>query len=292
VRTVIRNFLPALVGRGVVQISAFVDLAIASLLSTGAATALGNAQLLYTLPVSLFGMSVSAAELPAMAREASPDRVDALKARLQNGLSQIAYFVVPSAMAFLALGDVVAAALFQTGRFSSVDAEYVWAVLAGSSVGLLAATLGRLYSSTFYALGDTRTPLRCALVRVAVSTTAGLLLAIPVARAFAVSGIVSAAGITVGAALGAWIELLLLRHFLNGRIGTTGLPAAIAFRLWGAAIAGAAIAWTLRLVTPATGPALTAVIVLGSYGLVYLVATLALGVPQASALLSRLRRGP
>ena len=66
VRSVIRNFGPAFVSRGVVQVSAYIDTLLASLLPTGAVTALMNAQVLYTLPVSLFGISVSAAELPAM----------------------------------------------------------------------------------------------------------------------------------------------------------------------------------------------------------------------------------
>ena len=51
---------------------------------------------------------------------------------------------------------------------------YVWAILAGSSVGLLASTLGRLYSSTYYALRDTRTPLRYALVRLSLTTALGI----------------------------------------------------------------------------------------------------------------------
>ena len=66
VRTVVRNFFPVFISRGVVQISAYVDALLASLLPTGAVAALAYAQTLYTLPVSLFGMSVSAAELPAM----------------------------------------------------------------------------------------------------------------------------------------------------------------------------------------------------------------------------------
>ena len=65
VRTVVRNFLPAFLSRGVVQISAYVDTLIATLLPSGAVAALSYAQNLYVLPVSLFGMSVSAAELPA-----------------------------------------------------------------------------------------------------------------------------------------------------------------------------------------------------------------------------------
>ena len=85
-------------------------------------------------------------------------------------------------MAFLALGDVIAAALFQTGRFRPQDSMYVWGILAGSAVGLLASTLGRLYSSTYYALRDTRTPLRFAIVRVVLTTGLGYLCAIPLPR--------------------------------------------------------------------------------------------------------------
>ena len=64
------------------------------------------------------------------------------------------------------LGDVVAGFVFQSGNFKRQDSLYVWGILAGSAVGLLASTLGRLYSSTYYALRDTRTPLNFA-VRVA-----------------------------------------------------------------------------------------------------------------------------
>jgi putative peptidoglycan lipid II flippase len=85
-------------------------------------------------------------------------------------------------MAFLALGDVVVGALFQTGRFDQADSVYVWRILAGSSVGLLASTLGRLYSSTYYAFRDTRTPLRYAFVRVALTTALGYLSALPLPR--------------------------------------------------------------------------------------------------------------
>ena len=72
VRTIVRNFFPAFVSRGVVQLSAYIDTLFASLLPIGAVPGLTNAQTLYTLPVSLFGMSVSAAELPTMAGVEGP----------------------------------------------------------------------------------------------------------------------------------------------------------------------------------------------------------------------------
>ena len=175
-REVIRNFVPVFISRGVVQISAYIDALLASLLPTGAVTGLINAQLIYVLPVSLFGMSVSAAELPVMSSAiGSADEIHAaLRARLDSGLRHIAFFIVPSAAAFLAFGDLIAGALLQTGRFTHSDAQYVWGILAGSSVGLLASTMGRLYSSAYYALRDTRTPLRFAVLRVALTTVLGL----------------------------------------------------------------------------------------------------------------------
>ena len=237
-REVIRNFVPSFVSRGVVQISAYVDTLLASLLPTGAVAGLMNAQLLYTLPISLFGMSVSAAELPALSAIASapggrdsgaagadPGVADVLRRRLDAGLRQIAFFVVPSAVAFIALGDVIAAAIFETGRFDRADTLYVWAILAGSAIGLLPSTLGRLYSSTYYALRDTRTPLRYAIVRVTLGIVLGYLFAIPLPRWLGIPAMWGAAGLAVSAGLAGWVEMLLLRRTLNQRIGSTGVAA-------------------------------------------------------------------
>lgn len=287
VRTVIRNFGPVFVSRGVVQISAYVDALLASLLPTGSVTGLANAQLIYTLPVSLFGMSVSAAELPAMAGAVGTAGSDALRARLDRGLRQIAFFVVPSAMAFLALGDVIAAALLQTGRFTHDDAVYVWAILAGSAVGLLASTLGRLYSSTYYALRDTRTPLRFAVVRVVLTTLLGYLCAITLPPALGIATQWGTAGLTASAGIAGWFEFVLLRRTLNRRIGPTGLPRALVAQLWGAAIAGAAVAWAIKVSLPLRDPIVVAAVVLIPYGAVYLLLTMMTGVPEARSALTR-----
>ncbi len=285
VRTVVRNFVPVCVSRGVVQVSAYVDALLASLLPTGAVTGLSNAQLLYTLPVSLFGLSVAAAELPAMARTAAVDGAagDAVRRRLDDGLRRIAFFVVPSSMAFLALGDVIAAALLQTGRFRHEDALYVWGILAGSAVGLLASTLGRLYSSTLYALGDTRTPLRCALARVALTTVFGYLCAIPLPRWLGIPLLWGAAGLTASAGFAGWVEMLMLRGSLSRRIGGTGLATGYVAKLWAAAAVAAIAAWGVKLGLPATHPVLVAIAVLGPYGAVFLGATFALRLPEAQA---------
>jgi putative peptidoglycan lipid II flippase len=284
VREVVRNFAPAFLSRGVVQVSAYIDSLLASLLPTGAVTGLANAQVLYTLPVSLFGMSIAAAELPAMVGERAADRsgTEAIRTRLNAGLRQIAFFVVPSALAFLTLGDVIAAALLQTGRFRHEDALYVWGILAGSAVGLLASTLGRLYSSTYYALRDTRTPLAYAMVRVGLTTVLGYVFAIPLPRWLGVPALWGAAGLTASAGIAGWAEMLLLRRTLNRRIGRTGLPASYLARLWIAAGSAAGAAWALKVVIPPLHPVLTALAVLTPYGAVFLACTFVLGLPEAS----------
>src|SRR5205823_10298581 len=193
-------------------------------------------------------MSVSAAELPMMSRAVGSDEqiAEYLRNRLNSGLKQIAFFVIPSAMAFLALGDVIAAAIYQTGKFTHQDAIYVWGILAGSAVGLLASTLGRLYSSTYYALRDTRTPLRYALIRVALTTVLGYLCAIPLPRALGIAGIWGAAGLTASAGVAGWVEMFMLRRTLNARIGRTGLAVDYLAKLWGSAIIAGAAAFSLK----------------------------------------------
>ena len=286
VRTVIRNFVPVFVSRGVVQISAYVDSLLASLLPTGAVAALAYAQTLYTLPVSLFGMSVSAAELPAMSSAlGSADEIAVqLRSRLNGGLRQIAFFIVPSAMAFLALGDIVTAAIYQTGQFTRTDAVYVWGILAGSAVGLLASTMSRLYSSTFYALRDTRTPLRYAIIRVALTTGLGIFAALYLPSLLGIEERWGVAGLTVSAGFSGWVEFALLRFSLNRRIGKSGIPFSYTARLWLAAGSGAAVAWAVKLNTGQLHPVLQALLVLGPYGAVYFAAAFFLKVPEVRAL--------
>jgi len=238
VRGVASRFGTVVVGRGVVQISGFVDTAIASLVSAGSVATLGYSQALSMLPVSLFGMSISAAELPAMAGETGSEAqvAEALRARLDRGLGRIAYFVIPSAIAFVMLGGVIAAGLYQGGAFSAESARWVWAALAGSAIGLLAGTMGRLYSSTSYALGDAHTPLRFAIVRVSLGAVLGWGLSLTLPGWLGVDARWGIAALTGASGIAAWVEFQLLRGAISRRIGRTGVPGGRLARLWACAL--------------------------------------------------------
>jgi len=291
VRTVLRNFGPVVASRGVVQLSAFIDQALATLIGANANAAMGYAQTIYVVPVSLFGMSVSAAELPEMSGTVgSTDEVaQALRGRLASAMRRIAFFVVPSAAAFLALGDVVVGALFETGAFHRGDTVFVWMILAGSTVGLLATTQSRLFSSAFYALHDARTPLRFAIVRVVLTALLG--------GAAALASIVGwlpahfgAAGLTASAGLAGWLEFALLRRALVARIGHFPVGGATLARLWAAATMAAAAGFGIKHALPPLHPIAVGAASLGAFGAVYLALAIALGVDEARDALRRLTR--
>jgi putative peptidoglycan lipid II flippase len=286
---------------------------IASFLGANAVASLGYAQTIYLLPIGLFGMSLAAAELPQMSRAMGTreEVFAALRARLDRGLRQIAFFVVPSVVAFLALGRYLAGALYQTGRFGEDDTRYVWYILMGSTVGLLAATLGRLYSSAFYALRDTRTPLRFAIVRVVLTGALGYLFAFPL-RPLMVAGLehagvplpriaggtlgLGAIGLTASAGVAGWVEFLLLRRALGARIGRVAVPAGFQLRLWASAIIGAAVALVVGLYARGLAGVLAhpipmLAVTAGVYGAVYFLGAMALGVPEARRTLGRFLPG-
>jgi putative peptidoglycan lipid II flippase len=224
-----------------------------------------------------------------------------LRVRLSDGLDRIAYFIVPSVVAFLALGDLIVLLLFQSGKFQRGNTIWVWQILIGSTVGLLASTMGRLYSSTFYALRDTKTPLRYAVVRVVLTTALGYFFALVLPGLLGVDRKLGAAGLTASAGLAGWVEFHLLRREMDNRIGRTRLVPARMARLWGAALLGAAIPWAYKLAVDrgapifsaheaAIGTKLIALVLLCLYGLVYLAVTAAFGIPEATNVIDRGRR--
>jgi putative peptidoglycan lipid II flippase len=280
VRVVLRNFGPVFISRGVVQLSAYVDTVLASYLPAGAVAGLTAAQTIYLLPVSLFGMSVSVAELPAMSSALGSEQEigAALGQRIAASTRRIGFFVVPSAIAFLALGDIVAGGIYQTGAFTRNDTRYVWGILAGSAVGLVASTVGRLYSSAYWALRDTRTPFRFAVVRVALTTALGCLCALPrgaplLPHLLGIDARWGVAGLTASAGFAAWVEFLLLRRGVARRIGQLESPLSYFIRLWIAAVISAGLAWGIRLAVHPQHPIVAAIVILVPYGLVYLALT-------------------
>ncbi|MBS2027903.1 MAG: murein biosynthesis integral membrane protein MurJ [Deltaproteobacteria bacterium] len=292
VQATLRAFGPVLVGRGSVQLSSYLDQLLASYLGPAMVSAMAYAQTLYLLPVSLFGMSISAAELPEMSRAqgSSADIAAKLQERLKGGLRNVVFLVVPSMVAFLAIGPTLVGAIFQSGRFQAQDTWEVWVILCGSAVGLTAGTQGRLLASAFYALGDTKTPLHAALVRVALTFVSGWAAALPLRAHYGYAPVYGALGLTASAGVAAWMEFSLLRLWLGKRIGRVPLPMGLlAMATFAAAVAGVG-GFLLQRTLAGFGPWIRAGAVVPTFCAIYLVLGLALKIPEATQLVNRVRR--
>jgi putative peptidoglycan lipid II flippase len=294
VQTTLRAFGPILLGRGSVQLSGYIDQVLASYLGPSVLAAIFDAQILYLLPVSLFGMAVSAAELPEMSSATGGEaaRTEQLQRRLRGSLRRIVFLVVPSAVAFVAIGRAIVALLFQTGRFGAADTELVWIILAGSALGLSAGTQGRLLGSAFYALGDPKPPLRAALVRVAFTGVLGWAFALPLRDLIGYSASGGAFGLTASAGFAAWIEFLLLRRWLARRIGPVPVPVRFGLGALAAAIAAGGLGYATDQLASAAGARtwLAAAAAIAVFGAVYLGIMMIAKVPETAVLTRRLAR--
>ena len=291
VREALSAFGPVVASRGVAQLSAYLDLFLASWLAVGALSALRYAQLLYMLPISLFGMSVAASELPELSR-LTEEKVASFTARLRRSLRQIAFLTVPTVVGYLAFGVLLVGALFRTGQFQAASTWLVTIVLGGYSLGILATTMSRLLQNAFYAIGDTKTPAWVAVLRVTVST----IVAVP--AMFWLDTVVlerivgplpgdalflGALGLSLGATVGAWVEVAALRSGLQGPLPGARIPWTRVVSMTGLALVALVPAAGVWWILPEWPLLLRAPVVVGAYAAVYLGAAWGLGFDEIEA---------
>lgn len=304
VRATLRAFGPVVAGRGVVQIGAWLDLFLASWLAEGAVGALSFTQTLYILPISLFSMSVAAAELPELSRmlpSASGGEGEGPSRgteRIERSVRQIALLVVPTFVGYLAFGYLLVGAIYRTGSFGAESNLLVYVTLAAYTVGLPASAGSRLFQNVFFALSDTRTPARLAAQRVflaaGVAVPAMLALdrlAVPGGDGLAQSGLrFGAVGLAAGSAAGAWYELVRLLRAAARRLEWTRRPWGALARMGATAVGAAILATLLWWLLPPLHPALAALCVVGAYAGLYLGAARLLAFPELDSWLGRLFR--
>jgi putative peptidoglycan lipid II flippase len=263
-----RRLPAAIAGRGIIQISGLVDNLLVSFLGTGAIAVFGYAQTIYLLPMSLLGTGEAAAALPEMARETADEdlarRNAALRARLGASMARITTLTLPAMAAFGLLGREIITLFYQGGSFVRSDTARVEPILAAYGLALLGNASGRVFGTTCFALGDTKTPARYALVRVLVSTA----IALALMRSLGVLGVV------LGAVTAGWVEAIALGLRVRTAIGGLGLEQVRIGRI--VALAGISVGAGLgtRAVLPArmTEGILGSMAVLAAFGVVFLIA--------------------
>jgi putative peptidoglycan lipid II flippase len=270
---------------------------------------------LYLLPISLFGISVAAAELPELSRLGPAGR-PAIADRLFLGMERVTFYVAFTMSMYIFAGDVIVGGLLQRGQFDAADTQVVWYTLAAFSLGLLGTTRSRVLQNGLFALNRTKLVARIAVLRVAIAAMIGGALMFPFDRLAIVDGSVErlgnfalqplpatvrlavedsprlgVVGLALGAAASSWIEYRLLRGALDWRLGGA-LPGPGHDSRWSiiAGLGVGVLAAGIRANTQDLALPLAAILVVGVAGAVYLGITATMGVGEARALIGRLRR--
>ncbi|HZP68438.1 MAG TPA: murein biosynthesis integral membrane protein MurJ [Pseudolabrys sp.] len=226
VRQFFRALGPAIVGSAGVQLALFADTIIASFLPAGALSALYYADRLNQLPIGVIGIAAGTVVLPEMSRRiAGGDGRGAAQAQ-SRAVEFTLLLSIPCVVAFFVVPDLIMRALFMRGAFTAVDADAARRTLVAYAVGLLPFVLIRSAVATFFARGDTATPVKAALIAAAVNIAFKILLMGPLAQI----------GLALATSIGAWINLGLVMWFAlraghvprDGRLNKSMLRFAIA----------------------------------------------------------------
>ena len=260
----LRAFGPAVVGRGIVQVSGYLELWLASFLASGAVAALFSAQRVYLVAIGLLGTSVAVAELPELSRLTETTGGE-FRERLGRAFVSMSFLTVPASVGLLATGFFVIGAILRTGQFGVAENWVVYLVLCAYVLGLVATTTSRLLQNVMFSRSDTSTPARVSAARlVAAGVSGGCLMLFmdrygvgqfvaSAAAAEQVSGAslrLGAAGLAFGSTIGAWLELMLLLHILGKEHGSGFLPWKRVVRFTGLALVAVGpvlgVGWGLR----------------------------------------------
>ena len=212
VRKFFRALGPATVGSMGVQLALFADTIIASFLPAGALSALYYADRLNQLPIGVVGIAAGTVVLPEMARRIAVNDEEGAAHAQNRAIEFTLLLSIPCLAAFIVIPDLLMRALFARGAFTDADAVTAGHTLAAYAVGLLPFVLIRSTVATFFARGDTATPVKAALAAAAVN----------IAFKFVFVGPLAQVGLALSTSIGAWINLALVMWFAV-RAGHAGM---------------------------------------------------------------------
>jgi putative peptidoglycan lipid II flippase len=288
VARIARRLWPAVFALAAVQITVVVNTLLASLLPAGTVSYLYYADRVMEFPLGVFGIALATAALPSMSAQAARRDLPALRATLEFALRLSAFVAVPAMVGLVMVGGPIVQALFQRGEFSAADAALTTQALAAYAVGLPAFSATRIAAQTFYALGDTRTPVLVGFAAVAVNVALALLLMWPLRHT----------GLALASSLSSCVNVIGLCWLLHRRVGgprASALTGSLGRTLAASAVLALWCAWVDGLLPLLPGPtapgmARTLLALVGGVT-VYLAAAAAMRAPELHALLGLLRRG-
>ena len=201
--------IPGLIGTAVYQSNVFVDTVFASFLPSGSVSYLFFADRLMEFPLGVFAIAVGMASLPSLLALVSQGRIEELKETLSFTFRLVSFISIPAMMGLIFLKTPIIHLLFQRGHFDETATAMTAKALFCYSVGLWAIAGARTIVPAFYALQDTWTPLKIALICLGANVVFIAILIFPLKHA----------GLALATSLSSILNLLLLSRKLHSKLG-------------------------------------------------------------------------
>ncbi len=212
VKKVTRLMGPAVFGLALYQLNVLLAKLLASFLGHGAVTYLYYAQRLIEFPMGVFAVAVATAAAPTFSVHVMSGDLGKMKETLGNTLRLTMFIVIPSMVGLVVLGEPIVAAFFQRGRFDYEMTVATYKALAAFSIGLWAAAAIRQLVPAYYALDDSKTPVKAAAAGLVVYVGVGLALMKPLGHV----------GLALGVSASSIVNLAVLAFVFRKRMGRLG----------------------------------------------------------------------
>ncbi|MCF8144362.1 MAG: murein biosynthesis integral membrane protein MurJ [Deltaproteobacteria bacterium] len=256
--------LPAIFGSAVYQVNQFMGTLLATFLEEGSVSWLYYADRLVQFPLGIFAIAISTAALPSLSTEAAKNDLVQFQSTLNHALCLVFFITFPSMAGLMVLGEPLVQLLFERGAFDSHASIMTARALLYYTVGLWAFSGVRVMVSAFYALQDTKTPVKVATVALALNLALSLLLMGPLKHG----------GLALALSLASSVQFCLLIFLLKRRgsiinikpVIISSAKSALAAALMGVGVYGCFSRWLT--IDPETGVSsmgihLAALIVIG-----------------------------
>lgn len=236
---------PAVFGLALYQVNVILARLLASFLEEGAVTYLYYSQRLIEFPMGIFAVAVATAAMPTLSKHAAAGDMPRVKQTFNDSLRLTFFIILPAMVGLIAVGEPLVAVIFERGRFSPEMTLETYRALVGFSVSLWAAAGIRLIVPVYYAIGDSRTPVKVAGISLAVYLASGLSLMGPLGHV----------GLALAISLSTVVNFLLLLWLLRRRLGLLGLRsmAASGLKATAASLLMGGAAWGICLLTAVPG---------------------------------------
>lgn len=265
-REVLRLLGPRLLGSAVYQASVMVDTALASLggiVGVGAVAALYFANRLVQLPLALFGTATAQASLPTLAEQAAHNDLAGFRSTLLKVIRMVSFVILPASIGLAVLAFPIVKGLFERGAFDRHSTVMTTQALSCYALGLLAFSLSKVLTGAFYALRDTRTPVRLAIEAVLINIVLSVAMMWPL----------KVAGLALAAAISNTMNAVRLLRRLEQRLGAPLVEPVSAplLRMTAASLIMGAGCWVMwHFFISDISPRIGLLLVIGAGGIMYL----------------------